>query len=165
MSMPTPWLAINSHVNGNIYRQTSNIRRTLVANKLVGHSDVIGASPVGAAPTTSSFSTLTHGSNGLGKDNSKTIRETLTFLVIWCTYTRGLTVCMINGPFASTIEGGFTNTYEPLNLRALNFYLWTKSTSFNIWVRYSVWNFKGTLWNSTHNISPIHWKIWFVYNI
>ena len=39
------------------YRKTSNIRRTLVDNKIVDHSDVVGASPVGAAPTTSSFST------------------------------------------------------------------------------------------------------------
>ena len=33
------------------------LRRTLVCNKIVDHSDVVGASPVGAAPTTSSFST------------------------------------------------------------------------------------------------------------
>ena len=39
------------------YHKTSNIRRTLVGNKIVDHSDVVGASPVGAAPTTSSFST------------------------------------------------------------------------------------------------------------
>ena len=39
------------------YRQVSNIRRTLVSNKIVDNSDVVGASPVGAAPTTSSFST------------------------------------------------------------------------------------------------------------
>ena len=39
------------------YHQVSNIRRTLVGNKIVDHSDVVGASPVGAAPTTSSFST------------------------------------------------------------------------------------------------------------
>ena len=32
----------------------SNIRRTLVGNGIVDHSDVVGASPVGAAPTTSS---------------------------------------------------------------------------------------------------------------
>ena len=42
---------------GLIYRKTSNIRRTLVGNKIIDHSDVVGASPVGAAPTTSSFST------------------------------------------------------------------------------------------------------------
>ena len=35
------------------YRQVSNIRRTLVGNKIVDHSDAVGASPVGAAPTTS----------------------------------------------------------------------------------------------------------------
>ena len=39
------------------YRQTSNIRGTLQGNKIVDHSDVVGSSPVGAAPTTSSFST------------------------------------------------------------------------------------------------------------
>ena len=41
----------------NEYRKTSNIRRTLVSNKIVDHSDVVEASPVGAAPTTSSFPT------------------------------------------------------------------------------------------------------------
>ena len=39
------------------YRQTSNINRTLVGNKIVDHPDVVGASPAGAAPITSSFST------------------------------------------------------------------------------------------------------------
>ena len=39
------------------YRKISNIRRTLVGNWIVDHSDLVGASPVGAAPTTSSFST------------------------------------------------------------------------------------------------------------
>ena len=37
-----------------IYHQTSDIRCTL-CNKIVDHLDVVGASPVGAAPTTSSF--------------------------------------------------------------------------------------------------------------
>ena len=40
----------------HFYRQISNIRRTLEGNKL-DNSDVVGASPVGAAPTTSSLST------------------------------------------------------------------------------------------------------------
>ena len=39
------------------YGQVSNIRRTLVGNNIVDHSDLVGASPVGAAPTTSSLST------------------------------------------------------------------------------------------------------------
>ena len=39
------------------YRKVSNIRCTLVGNKFVDHSDTVGASPVGVAPTTSSFPT------------------------------------------------------------------------------------------------------------
>ena len=35
------------------YRQTSNISRTLVCIQIVDHSDVVGASLVGAAPTKS----------------------------------------------------------------------------------------------------------------
>ena len=44
-------------ISHNAYPQVSNISRTLVGNKIVDHSDAVGASPVGAAPTTSSFST------------------------------------------------------------------------------------------------------------
>ena len=40
-----------------MYRQTSNISRTLVDNKIGDYSDVVRALPVGAAPTTSSFPT------------------------------------------------------------------------------------------------------------
>ena len=39
------------------YRETSNIIRTLTDNKIIDNSDVVGASPVGVALTTSSFST------------------------------------------------------------------------------------------------------------
>ena len=39
------------------YRQACNISRTLVSNKIVDHSDAVGASPVGVAPTASSYST------------------------------------------------------------------------------------------------------------
>ena len=39
------------------YRQVSNIRRTLVGNWIVDHPDVVGASPVGAAPNTPFFTT------------------------------------------------------------------------------------------------------------
>ena len=35
-----------------MYRQTSNIRRTLEGNKIYDHSDIVGASLVGAVPTT-----------------------------------------------------------------------------------------------------------------
>ena len=58
------WVVAYQHVdfylaawqlNIHTYRKTSNISRTLVGNKIVDHSDVVGASPVGAA--SSSFST------------------------------------------------------------------------------------------------------------
>ena len=45
------------HESGTKYRKTSIISRTLVGNEIVDNSDVAGASPVGAVPTTSSFST------------------------------------------------------------------------------------------------------------
>ena len=52
------WTEASGLLNSvSIYRKVSYIRRTLVSNKIVDHSDVVGASPVGAAPTTSSFST------------------------------------------------------------------------------------------------------------
>ena len=49
------YVCIPVHIN--TYRQTSNIRRVLVGNIIVDNSDVVGASPVGAAPTASSLST------------------------------------------------------------------------------------------------------------
>ena len=41
----------------SMYRKTPNVSRTFVGSKIVDNADVVGASPVGAAPTTSSFST------------------------------------------------------------------------------------------------------------
>ena len=65
------------------YRKISTIRRTLIGNKIVDHSDVVGASPVGAAPTTSSFSTWHLAS----RDSAKTAArqyENLLSVGIWC---------------------------------------------------------------------------------
>ena len=47
--------SLDFHILG--YRQTSDISHPPLRNKIVDHSDAVGASPVGAAPTTSSFST------------------------------------------------------------------------------------------------------------
>ena len=54
-----PELAVGclSSVSSYNYHKTSNISRTLVGNKIVDNSDVVGASLVSTAPTTSSFST------------------------------------------------------------------------------------------------------------
>ena len=40
-----------------MYRKTFNVKRTLIENDIVDYSDVVGALPSGAAPTTSSLST------------------------------------------------------------------------------------------------------------
>ena len=52
-----------------VYFQTSNVRRTLGGNKIVDHSDVVGASPVGAAPATSSFPDLALKDVSLGEQS------------------------------------------------------------------------------------------------
>ena len=57
-----------------VYRQIANSSRTIVDNKIAYHSDVVEASPVGAAPTTSSISSP--GLKRLRNNNWKTGRET-----------------------------------------------------------------------------------------
>ena len=52
------WTDMDNHsIAHTIYHKIFNIRRTLVGNKIVDHSDAVGALPVGTAPTASSFST------------------------------------------------------------------------------------------------------------
>ena len=73
--------------------KTSNIRRTPVGNKIVDHSDVVGASPVGAAPTTSSFLTLHLPSRDSAKTATRKYENVLRFGV---SYIRDLTVILIS---------------------------------------------------------------------
>ena len=62
------------------YREISDISPTLVGNKIIDHSDVVGASLVGAAPTASALiPEWTPGFYRLRKDNCKTRRETFKF--------------------------------------------------------------------------------------
>ena len=65
------------------YRRISNIRRTLIGNNLVDHSDVVGASPIGAAPTTSSFLTYHLAAMDLAKATTRWDESDLGF-DIWC---------------------------------------------------------------------------------
>ena len=65
------------------YRKTSSISRTSVGNKMVDHSDVVGASPVGAAPTTSSFSTQHMASMDWAETTARGYKKQLCFW-IWC---------------------------------------------------------------------------------
>ena len=68
-----------SHAWHMKYSQIPNISCTLIGNQIVDHSDVVGASTVGAAPTTSS-----PGFNGLGKDKCKMRRESFKFWdLVW----------------------------------------------------------------------------------
>ena len=79
------WLRPSSAMDRkHAYRQTSNISQTLEDNNIFDHSDVFGASPIGAAPTSSSFSILTPDFNGFDKDNCKTRRETFKCLDCLC---------------------------------------------------------------------------------
>ena len=67
----------------NTYRQTCNIRCSLVGNQIVNLSDVVGASPVHAAPTTSSFSTEHMVSVDWAKTTARWDEKHLDF-GIWC---------------------------------------------------------------------------------
>ena len=69
-----------------MYGQTSNIRSTFVGNEIVDHSDVGGALPVSAAPTTPSVSTEHMASMDLAKMRNIQVWE------FGATYFRGLTV-------------------------------------------------------------------------
>ena len=68
-----------------VYRKTSNISRTLVGNIIVDNSDVVGASLVGADPTTSSLSTEYLASIGWAKTTARGYKKHLSF-GIWCDF-------------------------------------------------------------------------------
>ena len=66
------------------YHQTSNISSTLVDNKIVDRSDVVGASTVKGAPNTSSFLTEHLASIDCVKTMARQDKKHLSF-GIWCT--------------------------------------------------------------------------------
>ena len=65
------------------YHQTYDISRIPLGNKIVDHSDVVGAAPTGDAPTTSTNNIfildLAHCFNEVGKDSYKTRRGIFKF--------------------------------------------------------------------------------------
>ena len=65
------------------YHKTSNINHTLAGNKFMDHSDVVGASPIGAAPTTSSFATWHMASMDRAETTARWEQKHLSF-GIWC---------------------------------------------------------------------------------
>ena len=74
-----------------VYRQVYNIRRTWVGNEIVDHSDEVGASPVGAAPTTYSFSTEHLASIYCAKTTASRVEKHLSVGIKY-TYNRDLIV-------------------------------------------------------------------------
>ena len=84
-------LAIKHVICNATYRQTLNINCILVGSNIVDHSDVIEASPVGATPTTSSFSTENLASMDWAKTTARR-DEKHSSLGIRCTNIIGLTV-------------------------------------------------------------------------
>ena len=106
-----------------MYRQVSNISRTLVANEIVDHSDVVRASAVGAAPTTSSFSTEQLASIYCAKTIASRVEKHLRFWdlvrlileILRYMYMRGL----LSNDFAQYFEITISNNTALLNLRWL----------------------------------------------
>ena len=91
-----------------MYRQTSNISRALVGNKILVHSDVIGASPVGAAPTTPSFSTSHMASMNWAQWTTRQTEKHFSF-GIWCgLYLRFGGICtgyQLGHPYGNSYPG------------------------------------------------------------
>ena len=82
----TEWLVLGTVLifrSQSNYRKTSDISCTLVCNKIVDHSDVVGASPVSAAPTTSSYLTEHLASLDRAKTTARRDEKHLRF-EIWC---------------------------------------------------------------------------------
>ena len=82
----SPWI-LSCHITQSRWECTvklaSNINCTLVGSKIVDHSDVVGASPVGAAPTSSSFSISHLAPMDWAKTTVRRDNKYLSF-TIWC---------------------------------------------------------------------------------
>ena len=83
-------MLITTHT-GYIYRQNSDISHPVVGNKVIDHSDVVWASPVGAAPTTSSFSTKRMDAMNWAKTTARRDEKHSNY-GFGATYIRSLTV-------------------------------------------------------------------------
>ena len=68
------------------FHQTSNISDIVVGNEIVDHADVVRSSPVGAAPTTSSFSSEHLASMDWAKTTARRDEKHLGFMIWWDLY-------------------------------------------------------------------------------
>ena len=133
------------------YCQTSNISHTLVSNKTVDHSDVVGASPVSAAPTTSSFLTEHLTSMDCTKDNCKARQETFKFWDLCVSYIRDLMILYQNHAqglhfvvFCCGLVSMNFNTLRPRQMDAIfqttfsNTFSWMKMNEFRLKFHWSL---------------------------
>ena len=102
-------------------RQTSNISSTLVGNKIVDHSDVVGATPDGAVPITSSSSTRHLASMGWPKTTARRDEKNLV-LGDSGPYIRGLMVLIveIQGPIIFYISSAMARDDMYLLVRSVS---------------------------------------------
>ena len=77
----------------SIYRQTSNIRRALVGNQIVDHSDVVGASALLQLHLHSRLNTWLH---YITKRQLHDETRNILSFGIWCACFGYLTVCRLN---------------------------------------------------------------------
>ena len=82
------------------YCKVSNIRRTLVGHRIVDHSDVVGASPVGAAPTTYSLS-LNTWLQWIGQRQLQDETRNIYVLGLGASYIRELTVIVYSSLYVA----------------------------------------------------------------
>ena len=89
----------------------SNIRRTWVSNAIVDHSDVVGTSPVGAAPTTSSFSTEHSSSIYCVKTPASRVKKHLSYRICCVLYQTFYGICTFRtdtAPYATWCSSSYT---------------------------------------------------------
>ena len=124
-----------------MYGQISNISRTAVGNKLADHSYVVGPSPAGTAPTTSSYSPWHLGSMGIGQRQLEDEARNIYSFGLGKAYTRGLTVDVRDVAWA------IFNHYVMLKLRDMCTWLDDfKLLSYQIIATASQWFFGLVLW-------------------
>ena len=130
-------------VNFDHYRHTSNISHTLLGNKSVDHSDVVVASPVGVAPTASSFST-SHQASVDGQRQLQNDARNIWVLGFGATYMRGLkTTCPKNPTNISLLSSSFrqinavcaiTVAWWVIPQRMSTIRSWTPRDAHKVWI-------------------------------
>ena len=113
----------SSNAEEHWYRQTSNISGTSVGNTMVDRSGGVGASPVGAALTTSSFSTKHMASMDWAKTTRRQDEKHLSF---GASYIRDFTVGLHKS--RGSTKMGYMTTTKQSTRRPCAYFVWYKLT-------------------------------------